>query len=382
MRAEGLETPPRHHGALALLIVTFLLLGSYTLAVRARAVPDVVVGVPEAAATPAIPSPPSPPPTEPTGVQVLGAQAAGPPSPPVAVPAGQPWPEALPFEGAIPVPENLVFVLAIGSDARPGQDPTSARGDSLHLLAVNPASGQGTIVGFPRDSWVDVPGHGRQKINSALALGGPDLMAQTVRQLTGLPVHYYVVTGFEGFQRLVDDLGGVDIPVPYRMNDKASSARFEAGWNRLGGAGALAFSRNRKDTPQGDLSRSANQGVVILSALAKMRGEVGDDGGLLRWVDVLLRHVRLDVPLGDLPRLASLARRLDPARVQNVVVPGTPGSAGRQSVVHLDAVAAANLFTDLRDDAVIGAAEPATTTSTSTSTSTSTTAPPADPPPG
>ncbi|HLF98929.1 MAG TPA: LCP family protein [Acidimicrobiia bacterium] len=263
------------------------------------------------------------------------------------------------------MPDRLVFVLAIGSDARPGQDPASARGDSLHLLAVNPQSGQGTIVGFPRDSWVDVPGHGRQKINSALALGGPDLMAQTVRQLTGLPVDYYVVTGFEGFERLIDDLGGVDVPVPQRMNDKASGARFEAGWNRLGGQGALAFARNRKDTPHGDLSRSANQGIVILSALAKMRGEVGDDGALMQWVDVLTRHVRLDVPLEALPPLAALARGLDPSRVHNVVVPGTPGRAGRASVVHLDPAAANALFVDLRDDAVIGSAE---------------TAPPAQPP--
>lgn len=183
-------------------------------------------------------------------------------------------------------------------------------------------------------------------------------MAQTVRQLTGLPVHYYVVTGFEGFQRLVDDMGGVDVPVPHRMHDPASGAAFEPGWHRMGGAGALAFARNRKDTPHGDLSRSANQGLLVLSALAKMRGEVGDDAGIMRWVDVLTRHVRLDVPLADLPRLAALARHLDPTRIQNVVVPGRPGRAGGQSVVHLDAAGATAMFTDLRDDAVLGTAEP------------------------
>lgn len=368
---------PRPYGALAVAIATCLFVGSYTLAMRAGDGADVVVGVPEAAAAPL--PPPSIPPS--TAAQVLGAQVAGPPAPMLALPSGQPWPPAIPFTSTIPVPDHLVFVLAIGSDARPGQDPTRARADSLHLLAVNPASGQGTIVGFPRDSWVDVPGHGRQKINSALSLGGPDLAAQTVRQLTGLPVHYYVVTGFEGFQRLVDDMGGVDVPVPHRMNDAASGARFEAGWHRLGGAGALAFARNRKDTPHGDLSRSANQGLLVLSALAKMRGEVGDDPGLMRWVEVLLRHVRLDVPLEDLPRLAALARRLDPGRVQNVVVPGTPGRAGRQSVVHLDAASATALFNDLRDDAVIGAAEmPSTTTSTPPDTSSTTAPSPVQPP--
>lgn len=370
-------SPARPYAVLALLIATFLFLGSYTLAVRARDEPEVVVGVPEAATTPT-PGPSIPPSTAP---RVLGAGAARPATaaPVLTLPTGRPWPAAVPFTSSIPVPDHLVFVLAIGSDARPGQDPATARGDSLHLLAVNPAGGQGTVVGFPRDSWVDVPGHGRQKINRALALGGPDLMAQTVRQLTGLPVHYYAVTGFEGFGRLVDDLGGVDVPVPQRMSDRASGARFEAGWHRMGGQGALAFARNRKDTPAGDLSRSANQGLLVLSALAKMRGEVADDAGIERWVDVLLRHVRLDVPIDELPRLAALARRLDPDRIQNVVVPGRPGRAGRQSVVHLDAGGAAALFNDLRDDAVVGSAEPPTTTSTAPPETTTT--PPADPGP-
>src|SRR5207253_1472155 len=82
----------------------------------------------------------------------------------------------------------LVFVLVAGSDARPGEDLLHTRADSLHLLCINPATGQGTLLGFPRDSWVDISGHGRGKLNNALALGGPDLLAATVRHLTGLPV--------------------------------------------------------------------------------------------------------------------------------------------------------------------------------------------------
>lgn len=327
-----------------------------------------VLGVPESTTT-ALPAP-SVPDTAPPAPQVQGMRTAPAPVPVTPVAAGQPWPAAIPFTSSIPVPDHLVFVLVVGSDARPGQDPLTARADSLHLVAVNPGARQGTIVGFPRDSYVDIPGHGRQKINSALALGGPDLLAQTVRQLTGLPVHYFVVTGFEGFERLVNDVGGIDVPVPYRMADSASGARFEAGWNRMGGQGALAFARNRHDSPQGDLSRSANQGTLMLSALAKMRGEVGDDATLMRWVDILLHHVRLDVPIDQLPRLAALGRSVDPSAMQNVVVPGRPGSAGSQSVVHLDAASATALFVDLRDDAVIGsAAVPATP-------------PPAEAPPG
>ena len=217
---------------------------------------------------------------------------------------------------------------------------------------------------------MEIPGRGRDKINNALVLGGPNLLAATVRRLTGLPVDYYVITGFPGLTRMVDDLGGVDVMVDRRMNDRMSGARFERGWHRMNGAEALAFSRNRNDVANGDFSRSENQGRLMLAALAKMRAEVADDAGVARWVGVLLNYVRLDIPRDRLPALGALARGLDPARLRNVVAPGRIGSAGSQSVVYLT-TAAARLFEDLRDDAVVGGktgAAPAQAAGTTTTT--------------
>jgi ABC-type antimicrobial peptide transport system permease subunit len=145
------------------------------------------------------------------------------------IPDGSPYGDAIPFSSSVEVPTNLVWVLAIGSDARPGGDMRKSNGDSIHLIGVDPQTGAGTVVGFPRDSWVKIPGRGTGKINSALAMGGPKLMAETVRQLTGLPVDFYVLTAFEGFQRIVDELGGVNVQVDKRMNDKNSGARFDPG---------------------------------------------------------------------------------------------------------------------------------------------------------
>ena len=291
-------------------------------------------------------------------------------------PNGRPY-GTIAFRSDVPVPRDLRFVLIAGSDARPGEKvEIGTRADSLHLLAVNPRTLEGTILGFPRDAWVEIPGRGAGKINTALQHGGPKLLAETVRHLTGLPVHYYVLTGFSGLERMVNDLGGVDVFVDRRMNDKNSGARFEPGWHHFNGAEALAFSRNRTDVAEGDFSRSENQGKVVLAALAKMRAEVADDDGIRRWLGVLLRHVQLDIPAGEALSLGALGRRIQPERVRNVVVPGRVGHAGSQSVVYLDD-SAAQIFLDLRADAVLGTptAPPTTSTSAPPSTTTSSTRP-------
>ena len=289
---------------------------------------------------------------------------------------------AIEFRSTIPIPDDLVFALAIGSDARPKEDVLRSRADSIHLIALNPRTMQGTIVGFPRDSYVQFPNGGRGKINDALARGGPNYVAETVRRLSGLPIHYVVTTGFVGFQKMVDEVGGLDIYIERRMNDRMSGARFQVGWHHLVGGEALAYSRNRHDVPYGDFSRSENQGKLLLAALSELRSEVGDDPSLLQRVEILRRWARVDVPVDQIPRLAALARHIAPERMSNVVLPGRVGMAGRASVVYLTQDAP-RLFEDLRADAVIGGAQvtasttstPASTTSTTTASDAPTTAP-------
>jgi LCP family protein required for cell wall assembly len=335
----------------------------------------VVIGVPDATTTTAAPGPTliadpttAGPRPRSTGV-ARGGVVGG-----LAPADGHPWPPAIPFVSSEAVPDHLVFILVVGSDARPREDLRHSHGDSLHLLAVNPQSLEGTVLGIPRDSYVEIPGHGRGKINEALARGGPNLLAATVRKLTGLPVDYYVLTGFSGIQSILDDLGGVDVFVDRRMNDKFSGARFEPGWHHFNGGQALAYSRDRHDVENGDFTRSLHQGQLIRSALAKMRAEVGNDDGVGQWVRVMLRHVELDAPVSRLVNLGALARRLDVTRVRNVVAPGRIGDANGASVVYLGAEAA-RMFDDLRADAVIGgpSAPPETTTTTTEPPTTTTT---------
>lgn len=366
--------------AVVVALAAALLLGVIGAAVaftRGQGDPVVIVGATdETTSTPpaepsTVPQPEGPPETRPAFPEpgpAVGLKTAN----------GQPFPPPIEFRSSIAIPDDLVFVLVLGSDARPNEDLLATRADSIHLIAVNSRSGQGTIVGFPRDAYVEFPRGGRGKINDALVRGGPNYAAETVRKLTGLPIHYWVLTGFVGLQKMVDELGGVDVFVERRMNDKNSGARFQPGWHHFVGGEALAYSRNRGDVEDGDFTRSLHHGNLLLSGLAKLRAEVGDDPGLLRWLEVLRKWVKLDVPAGDLPKLAALARRVDPAALKNVVLPGRIGYAGSASVVFLT-VDAPKLFDDLRADAVIGTASPPTTTAGATTTTEpapATTAPP------
>jgi LCP family protein required for cell wall assembly len=245
---------------------------------------------------------------------------------------------------------NPLFILVIGSDVREG-DPRTGRADSLHLVALNTQTGRGTIVGIPRDSYVPIPGLGSSKINAALARGGPDLVVRTVSQLAGVPIHYWASVEFSRFRSLVDTLGGIDVDVPYAMADPASGAFFEPGRRHMNGAEALAFSRNRKSVPGGDFERSRNQGRILLAALAKFRAEAGSPLRLADYLMAFGTYVASNVPARELIDLAAIARRVDPAGVENLVLPGGGGSAGGASVVIL-APGASEIFNAIRDDGV------------------------------
>lgn len=246
-----------------------------------------------------------------------------------------------------------VFILVLGSDARAGQVVSGARSDSIHLIGINLKERRATILGFPRDSWVSIPGRGSGRINNAMVLGGPELAVATVESITGIDIDYYALTSFWGLRRMIDGVGGVVVDVPYPMSDHASGAFFDAGSQRLNGPEALAFARNRKDTPAGDFSRSQNQGRLMLGALAEFRKDfLKDPGQLLTWIGAAMRNMDTDLPLAEILSLAFTASRIPPSAVNNVVVPGSIGFVGSASVVHISG-AASLLYSDMRGDGLI-----------------------------
>lgn len=247
-----------------------------------------------------------------------------------------------------PGPDKPVFLLAIGNDGRTGQ--TVTRGDAIHLIGVNPALHQATIIDIPRDTGMEIPGHGLDKVNASHTIGGPRLEADTISAATGVPIPYVIDTDFDGFIGMVDDLGGLTVNVPYRMQDSFSGADFQPGVQKLNGHQALSYARNRHQFPNSDLTRTQNQGYLIIQALAQFRAE---NAGPVRTLELLAdlgRHAQLDgIGLKDLYGLSRLGLSVDPANVKNVLVPVASGSGSRLVL----GPGAASLFQDFADDAVL-----------------------------
>jgi len=247
-----------------------------------------------------------------------------------------------------------LFILALGSDARPGQPVAGERSDSIHLIGIDVKDHRATVLGFPRDSWVSIPGHGTSKINDAMAFGGPPLMVRTIEDLTGIRIDFWLLASFTGLIHMVDDVGGVTVNVPYPMHDVYSGANFHAGRQHLNGGQALALARNRHDTPRGDFSRSENQGLLMKSALTKLRRQFTDSPVVLfTWIVALWRNVQTDLSPATLLGLALTATQIPTSRVKNLVVPGTTGTVGTASVVFISG-SARSIYADMRRDGVVG----------------------------
>ena len=242
------------------------------------------------------------------------------------------------------------FVLLIGNDGREGLD--GIRGDALHVIGVNPAAGTATILNIPRDTYVDIPGFGNNKINDAYKQGGFSKQVETVGALTGIPFSFVVETNFDGFQALVNEMGGLHVEIPSRVFDQNSGADFQPGRVHMLGPGALSFARNR-NIPNGDIARTTNQGTLLIAGLERAREVTKSPYDVVKLLGLVSRFTHVEgVGLRDLYSLVNLGLALDPASVRNVTMPSRIGKVGKADVVFVGDTAP-GLFADLRDDAVL-----------------------------
>ena len=175
---------------------------------------------------------------------------------------------------------GTTYLLA-GSDSRAeleagdaGFDQTEgARTDTILLLHV-PEDGQTSLISLPRDSYVDIPGHGQSKLNAAYSWGGPELLVESVENLSGFTVDHYVEVGFAGITNIVEELGGVELCYDHDVSDKRSKLEWEAGCHDADGETALAFARMRYADKEGDIGRTDRQRQLI-GAITSSASEAG-----------------------------------------------------------------------------------------------------------
>ncbi|MDX6302221.1 MAG: polyisoprenyl-teichoic acid--peptidoglycan teichoic acid transferase [Nocardioidaceae bacterium] len=254
---------------------------------------------------------------------------------------------------AVDHPRSVVWLLCLGSDARPGEALLHQRADAIQLVGLNLETGAGTMIGIPRDSFVEIPGHGRNKINASMTFGGPQMMAASVGRLVGIRPDYVFTTGFDGFRAMVRAIGGVTVNSRFAFSDPIRPQGYKKGPNKLTAYQALIFGRVRHPLPRGDFDRSANQQELLRSILRRVRGRESGPGFMERGVLAAVENMNTDLAPAQLFRLAQAVTQVDPARLHGCVLDGRPGFAGAASVVFPNVPQARRLGDDARRDGTL-----------------------------
>lgn len=256
---------------------------------------------------------------------------------------------------AVGLDKNVIWILAVGSDARPGEDFTRTRGDALQLIGIDTKTHAATAIGVPRDSWVDIPGHGFDKINASLYYGGPQLMGESVGNLIGIQPDYVFVTQFQRFTQLVSSIGGIDVDNPTAFSDEYLKPKgFPAGHIHLSGYDALAYSRIRHTLPRGDFDRSAHQEIVLRAIQAKVRANADKPGFIERGVFEAMSRMDTNLKPSELFQLAQAMAQVDPSKITTCVLQGGIGTSSYGASIVLPYVSQARDMGDqARHDATV-----------------------------
>ena len=239
-----------------------------------------------------------------------------------------------------------------GTDAPAGVNAGSQRSDVIMLASIAPDQNSAAVVSIPRDSWVDIPGRGKNKVNAAYAFGGPSLLTTTVEQLTGVRVDHFAVIDFAGFQAMVDAVGGIDVKVA--ATTASMGVTFTQGPNHLDGADALVYVRQRHGLPGGDLDRAHREQNALKALLSKAAssGALTNPLKLNSLLDATVRAVSVDDSLTN-SGLRELALTVAGMRHSAVVFLNAPiagfGREGAQDVDFLDATRSTTLWSAFRN---------------------------------
>ena len=258
--------------------------------------------------------------------------------------------------------EPAVNILVLGTDSRTSaSDPSqwkegAQRTDAIMIVQVSGDRKTVSVMSIPRDSWVEIPGHGQGKINAAYSYGGPSLTIHAVENLTGIHIDHFAVANFESFVALTDEIGGVRVNL--KTPQTLAGKELGAGAQVLNGQQALAYTRERSSLPNGDFDRVKRQQTWMRSIVSRVltNGTLSSPTALYSFLKTASRTVAVDesFTLNQMQSLALETRHLHSNDIRFMTVPtaGTGTSTDGQSIVTLDADADTPLFKAFAEDRV------------------------------
>lgn len=226
--------------------------------------------------------------------------------------------QTIPFNGEEAPDQNDLNILIIGTDSR-GED--RGRSDSLMVAHYDQKRKQPKLISIMRDSYVDIPGYGKDKINAAYSYGGIELVRKTLKENFDLPIEYYVTINFDHFKEAIDNLFPKGVTIDAEKDLDLDQVFIKAGKQKMDGNTLLQYSRFREDE-EGDFGRirrqqqvfsAISQQVTNVTSLSKLPKTTGK---LLGYVDTNLSEstilsVGKDFALGDTKKIETLAVPID-----------------------------------------------------------------------
>ena len=211
------------------------------------------------------------------------------------------------------------YMLLVGTDGAwwRDQDPEFDgvyRSDSMMLVRVDPQNVKVTMISLQRDTLVDLGQYGEAKLNAAYTYGGASLCIDTVEQLSGVDISHYAEVNIDGLYLIVEAIGGVEVDVPFEIDDEEAGGHLDAGWQTLDGDQVLILCRSRHaydDYGKGDEYRAANQRMV-LSAIAKKILH-SDLPTMISAINAISENVATDFSVSDILSIANTMKGLDPS---------------------------------------------------------------------
>jgi LCP family protein required for cell wall assembly len=243
---------------------------------------------------------------------------------------------AEPLPTPIPGPKGSKNILLVGTDGRPADEDNSIRTDTIVWVHLDGDTNRVSMMSFPRDLWVNIPGYGKNRINAAYSIGerkirpgyGPALLKKTVGDLVGVPIDNFVMINFEGFKKVVDTLDGIYVDVPKAVDDPAYPTddyrtikiHFDAGRQIMDGERALQYARTRHQ--DSDFGRNQRQQQVLMAIFDRIReqGLLGQLTNLDQYTEALSDYVRTDISRSEMLSLASMGAQLNAENIQRYAI--------------------------------------------------------------